>query len=138
MATPISQCSVFIQIWIDTNAVQAGQTKGIYLVDNRTSGGSQNEGSVNLQTNCTRGSFICWTIIPIDPNFVASGGSVQIQSIGNSNVWGDSGQPQRVDSWNFTGQAQSGTSGNYALGLNVQAPGGSGISLSINPGIAAH
>lgn len=136
MATPMSQCSVFIQIWVDTNAIQAGQTKGVYLVDNCVSNnGSQREGSASLQTKCMKGSFISWTILPIDPNF---GGSMQIQSIGNSNVWGDSGQPQRVDDHSFTGQAQNNTSSTYALGLNIQLAGGSGMSLQLNPGITAY
>lgn len=93
MTTPVSQCSVFIQVWIDTNAVQAGSTKGIYMVDNRTSAGSKNEGACTLNTAVTKNSNICWTVMPIDPNFTAAGGTLQLQSIGNSNAWGPSGQP---------------------------------------------
>lgn len=135
MATPISNCSVFIQIWIDTNSVQNGSTTGVYLVDNRVSAGSQNEGSANLQTACTMNSYICWQIFAIDPNFVSSGGNVAIQSIGNSNAWGNSGQPQLVNSTAATGQAQNAGTANYQLNLNVQSPGQSGMTLQLTAGV---
>lgn len=34
---------------------------------------------------------ICWMVLPSDPNFTAAGGMVQMQSIGDSNAWGQSG-----------------------------------------------
>lgn len=135
MAVPITNCSVFIQIWIDTNAVQAGSTRGIYLVDNRVSNGSQNEGSATLQTACTKNSFICWQVFAIDPNYTAIGGSVAIQSIGNSNAWGNSGQPQLMNSGTATGQAQNSGSASYSINLNVQSPGLSGITLTVNASV---
>ncbi len=136
MAVPITQCSVFIQIWVDTNAAQAGTTKGIYLVDNRVSSGSQNEGSANLQTACTLNSYICWQVFAVDPNFTSIGGSVAIQQIGNSNAWGDSGQPQMLNATTFTGQVENAGSASYSLNLNLQSPGQSGITLAVNPGVS--
>lgn len=136
MTTPVSQCTVFIQVWVDTNAVQAGSTNGVYMVDNRTSRGSQKEGSGTLQTSCTMNSNICWTVLPIDPNFTAAGGMIGMQSIGNSNAWGSSGQPQRIDGVTFTGTAQNPGTANYQMGINVQLPGKSGITLSLNPTVA--
>ena len=130
MSTPITNCSVFIQIWIDTNSATNGSTKGVYLVDNRVSSGSQNEGSVNLQTACTKGSYICWQVFAIDPNFTAIGGSVAIQSIGNSNAWGNSGQPQLVGAA-ATGQVQNSGTATYQINLNVQSPGQSGITIQV-------
>jgi hypothetical protein len=135
MAVPISQCSVFIQIWIDTNAVQNGSTRGIYLVDNRVSSGSQNEGSASLQTACTLNSYICWQLFAIDPNYTSIGGKVEIQSIGNSNAWGSSGQPQSVNSGVFTGQAQNTGTAPYVINLTVQSPGKSGITLKVQAGV---
>jgi hypothetical protein len=133
MAIPITQCSVFIQIWIDTNSVQAGTTKGIYLVDNRVSSGSQNEGNVGLRTACTLSSYICWQVFAIDPNFTSIGGSIGIQQIGNSNAWGNSGQPQMVNNTTFTGQVQNLGAAGYQININVQNPGMSGMTLMINP-----
>lgn len=138
MTTPVSQCTVFIQIWVDTNAVQAGSTKGIYMVDNRTSRGSQKEGSGTLQTSCTMNSTICWEVLPIDPNFTAAGGMVQMQSIGNSNAWGPSGQPQRIDNTTFTGTAQNAGNASYNMGINVQLPGQSGMTLNLNPSVSVN
>lgn len=138
MTTPVSQCTVFIQVWIDTNAVQAGSAKGIYMVDNRISRGSQKEGSGALQTAVTRNANICWTVLPIDPNFTALGGMVQMQSIGNSNAWGSSGQPQMIDATTFTGTAQNAGTASYNMGINVQLPGKSGITLSLNPSMTVN
>lgn len=138
MTTPVSQCTVFIQVWVDTNAVQAGSSTGIYMVDNRTSEGSAKEGSGALQTEVTKNANICWTVMPIDPNFTTVGGAIELQSIGNSNAWGSSGQPQRLNATTFTGTAQNTGSANYALGLNVQSPGKSGVTLSLNPGVTVN
>jgi hypothetical protein len=135
MPVPISQCSVFIQIWVDTNSAQAGTTKGIYLVDNRISSGSQNEGTATLQTACTNNSYICWQVFAVDPNFAAIGGNLSIQSIGNSNAWGNSGQPQSLNANTFTGQVQNGGTANYQLSLNLQSPGLSGMTLTVNPSV---
>jgi hypothetical protein len=133
MSVPVSQCSVFIQIWVDTNSVQNGQTKGIYLVDNRVSSGSQNEGSASLQTACTLNSYICWQILAIDPNYTAGGGTVAIQQIGNSNAWGMSGQPEILNPTTFTGQVQNAGQAGYSININVQNPGMSGITIQIKP-----
>jgi len=135
MAVPLTQCSVFIQIWIDTNSAQVSTTKGIYLVDNRVSSGSQNEGSATLQTACTLNSYICWQVFSVDPNFVAAGGNVSIQQIGNSNAWGNSGQPQQLNSTTFTGQVQNPGSANYQININLQSPGQSGITLMVSPSV---
>ena len=75
---------------------------------------------------------ICWMVLPIDPNFTAAGGMVQMQSIGNSNAWGPSGQPQRIDNTTFTGTAQNAGNASYNTGINVQLPGQSGMTLNLN------
>ncbi|MFN9623758.1 MAG: hypothetical protein ACK587_13150 [Cyanobacteriota bacterium] len=135
MSFPVSQCSVFIQIWVDTNSAKANSTEGIYIVDNRVSSGSSLEGTSSLMTTCTLNSFICWQVFSIDPNFEAMGGNLQIQQIGNSNAWGASGQPQMVNATTFTGQVQNGGEAGYQIVLNMQQPGGSGITLRVNPNI---
>ena len=133
MAIPTTQCSVQIQIWVDTNATQAGSTRGVYVVDNRVTSGSQNEGSATLTTACTQNSFICWQVFTVDPKTTAG---AQIQSISNSNAWGPSGQPQAAsDNPNaFTGQAQNAGSASYSVTLNVIAGGGTGIPVTLSLG----
>jgi hypothetical protein len=132
---PISSATVFIQIWVDTNSVQGGQTTGIYLADNRVSSGSQNEGSASLQTSCTKSSIIAWQIFAIDPNFEGAGGSLQISQIGNSNAWGQSGQPESLNTNTWTGQAQNAGQASYQISINVALPGQNGISTNVNPSI---
>lgn len=138
MTTPVSQCTVFIQVWVDTNAVQAGSAKGIYIINNRIARGRRKEGAGKLQTAVTRNANICWTVLPIDPNFTAAGGSIQMQSIGNSNAWGSSGQPQMIDATTFTGTAQNAGTASYNMGINVHLPGKSGITLSLNPSVTVN
>ncbi|WP_437691780.1 hypothetical protein [Sorangium sp. So ce176] len=135
MAIPTTQCSVQIQIWVDTNAIQNGSARGVYLVDNRVTSGSQNEGSANLVTACTQNSSICWQVLTVSP---CTASSVQIQSIGNSQAWGASGQPQIApDNPNaFTGQAQAAGSSSYQLSINVIAGGGSGTTVILNPSVS--
>lgn len=135
-STTPSDCDVFIQIWVDGNATQLGQTTGIYLVDNGGKPGT--EGGTGLNTVCTTGSLICWTVMPVDPNFVAKGGSLQLQSVGNSSAWGDSGQPNEFDSLNFIGTAETVGSASYQVTINVCAPGGSGMTLFVNPAITVN
>ena len=139
MPVTIAQCSVFIHIWIDTNSAQAGTTKGIYLIDNRVSSGSQNEGSPTLTTACTLNSYICWQVYAVDPNFTAIGGVVAIQQIGNSNAWGNSGQPEQATGGAFTGQVQNAGTASYQITFTVQSPGQSGITIPVtaNMSVAA-
>jgi len=115
-----SNCNVFIQAWVDVNAiVQGGGTAGVWLVDNRVSSGSTGDGSAGLTTACSNGSSLCWEIIAIDPN--ADVTQLQIQQIGNSNAWGNTGQPEPTDGTNtvFTGQVQNTGTAPYNLVLNV-------------------
>jgi hypothetical protein len=115
-----SSCNVFIQAWVDVNPIIQGQgTKGVYLVDNRVSSGSQNEGTAGLTTACTNGSYVCWEIVAVDPN--ADLEQFQIQQIGSSNAWGNTGQPEATDGTGtvFTGQVQNTGTASYNLVLNV-------------------
>lgn len=127
--------TVFIQIWVDINAVQNGSTAGVYMVDNRVGNGSQNEGSAGLSTQVTNGSTIQWNVYNID---ASSAAVVSIVDIGNCNVWGAGGQPEAAASESFVGQAQSTGSAGYAITINVQKQVGSaGISITLNPSISA-
>ena len=127
--------TVFIQIWVDINAVQNGSTRGVYMVDNRVGNGSQNEGSPALSTKVTNGSTIQWSIYNIDANSAAL---LSIVDIGNCAVWGAGGQPEVGTGGAFIGQAQVVGEANYPININVQKQVGSaGITISLNPSITA-
>lgn len=121
MAAPTpANCNVFIEAWVDVNAiVQGGGTTGVWLVDNRVSSGSTGDGTAGLTTSCSNGSNLCWSVVAIDPN--ADITQLQIQQIGNSNAWGNSGQPEATDGTDtvFTGQVQNTGTASYNLVLNV-------------------
>ena len=66
---PPSTCTIFIQIWVDVNMLATNNPeKGCYVVDNRNNY-SQYEGSCQLQTYVASGSKVCWSILPIDPQY---------------------------------------------------------------------
>ena len=54
---PPSECTVFINIWVDVNATKSGETQGIYCVNNQAENQnpSQNEGTPNLITTVGQG-----------------------------------------------------------------------------------
>ena len=135
MAIQPSQCSVFIQIWVDTNALQNGQTIGVYLVDNNLNHGSSSEGTVNLNTNVPNGTSICWSLLNISPT---SNTILQIQNFGNASVFGASGTPQQVNATTWTGQVQQTGGANYNINFSAQIPGQSGITTSVNPALSVH
>jgi hypothetical protein len=122
--------SVFVQIWVDTNALTNGSTKGVYVVDNRVSAGSQNEGSTNLATAATNGSYVNWQVFNIDPTSTTP---ISIQSLSNSRAWGPSGQPQSdTTNGGFTGQLQETGNAPYSVTFNASKGGGSGITTTVN------
>jgi hypothetical protein len=127
-----TSCTTFIQIWVDTNALQNGSTQGVYLVDNRVNNGSSNEGTPSLSTGVTTGTNICWEIFNVDLNSTTQ---LQIQSISNASVFGASGQPQVApnNANAFTGTAQSAGNATYQITFNAFAPGGSGITTTVSP-----
>lgn len=135
MNIPVNSCTTFVQIWVDTNALQNGSTRGVYLVDNRLNDGSGNEGTPNLATNVTNGTNICWQVFNIDPNSTVE---LDIQSISNASVFGASGQPEAVGdgSGAFTGQVQAAGSASYTINFTAQS--GSGISTNVTPSLVVH
>ena len=135
MAIPASSCSTFVQIWVDTNALQNGQTTGVYLVDNNLNNGSGNEGTVNLQTNVPVGTNICWSLLNVNPS---SNTILQIQNFGNASVFGASGTPQQVNATSWTGQVQAAGNSQYNINFSAQIPGQSGITTNVNPSLSVH
>ena len=128
-----SSCSIFVQIWVDSNALVNGQTTGVYLVDNNLNNGSANEGTVNLMTKVAVGTNICWQLLNVDPN---SQVQLQIQNFGNASVFGASGTPQQVNASTWTGQVQAqGTNVPYNINFSAQIPGSSGITTTVTPSL---
>ena len=125
-----SECSVFVQIWVDTNAVQTGSTTGIYLIDSNHNNGSSNEGSTQLNTNVPTNSKICWQVLPIDVNFT---GELSIANFSNAAVFGASGTPKAVNATTWTGQVEDDGVDGYSITINIQSEGGSGITATVNP-----
>jgi hypothetical protein len=130
-----SDCNVFIQIWVDTDALQNGSTNGVYLVDNYLNHGSTNEGTPNLHSNVTTNSKICWTILNVNTN---SDTQLSLQNFGNAGIWGASGTPQQYSATQWTAQAQVNGNDYYNITFNAQSGGGSGITSSVNPSMNVH
>ncbi|MBV9110747.1 MAG: hypothetical protein JO306_15150 [Gemmatimonadetes bacterium] len=135
MAIPPTSCSVFIQVWVDTNALENGQTTGVYLVDNNLNHGSSNEGTVNLQTTVPVGTKICWSLLNVVPT---SNTILKIQNFGDAGVFGASGTPQQVNATTWTGQVQRAGTANYNINFSAQIPGASGITTTVSPSLSVH
>ncbi|MCG7622265.1 MULTISPECIES: hypothetical protein [unclassified Epibacterium] len=130
-----SDCTIFVQIWVDTDALVNGQTTGVYLVDNNLNHGSANEGSVNLMTAVPVGTNICWSLLNVDPT---SDTILSIQNFGNAGVFGASGTPQQVNATTWTGTVQAQGEDRYAINFSAQIPGKSGITTSVDPTLSVH
>jgi hypothetical protein len=120
-AIPIDECDVFIQIWVDSRAVnESSGSNGVYLVDNTVANGAAHEGSASLTTVCPKGTGVCWQVLPVDPSEEQS--DFTIQAIGNSSAWGSDGQPKATSKpWIWTGKVEEAGSSSYGLSVNVYA-----------------
>ncbi len=129
-----SSATVFIQVWVDINAIQNGSTKGVYAVDNRVGQGSTGEGSTGLATHVTNGSTIQWNVYNIDPTSTVV---PAITAIGNAAVFGAGGQPQNDGTGAYVGQVQQTGQSSYQITFNVQKqPGSAGITVNFSPSLA--
>jgi hypothetical protein len=94
---PLS-CTVFIQIWVDVNMLATDNPeKGCYVVDNKNKY-SEFEGSCQLQTNVVSGTKVCWSILPVDPQYR---GKLTINSINVEFAYNDPPLPYNdsLDIW---------------------------------------
>ncbi|HYI13495.1 MAG TPA: hypothetical protein VEK57_30910 [Thermoanaerobaculia bacterium] len=130
MAVTPTSCSTFVQIWVDSTAVQEGTTNGVYLVDNMLLHGSTNEGTPNLTTQLTLNSNICWSLLNVDPNSTTV---LSFQEFGNSNAYGPDGTPKPFNSTNYTGQVQNVGASSYSIKFNVLPASGNGITVTVSP-----
>ncbi|HEY0314227.1 MAG TPA: hypothetical protein VGC56_17265 [Allosphingosinicella sp.] len=129
--------TAYIQVWVDTNAVQTGSTAGIYLVDNRTDEpGSQpsSEGTATLTTGVPQGSKVYWSIYNIDPTSTLP--KPKLNAIGSSPVWGSAGQPENDGTGVFVGTAAAAGTDSYSIDLIVTQTGGSLVQCTVNPSIS--
>lgn len=125
-----SECGVFVQIWVDTNALQNGSTTGVYLVDSNHNNGSSHEGTPSLNTNVSTNTKICWQVLNTNKNW---DGELSIQNFSNAGVFGAGGTPTQVDPSTWTGQVQANGSDTYEVTFNAQPSGGTGISTTATP-----
>lgn len=128
-----SECSIFIQIWVDTNALQNGSTNGVYLVDSNNNNGSSQEGTTSLITDATTNSKICWTILNTNIN---SDVQLSIANFSNASVFGAGGTPQQYQLNIWTGQVQANGEAQYSITFNAEK--GVGITTTVNPTLSVH
>lgn len=121
MAIAPNQCTVFVQVWVDVNGLKQNTTNGCYAVCNRSQQ-STGEGTANLYTNVITGSNICWSVIPIDPQYT---GMFTITAVGAESGWATPPAPVPGSPNLFTGQLTVST-----VGGNVN----SNIQFSYNNG----
>lgn len=126
---PISpnQCTVFVQIWVDVNALQQNSTTGCYAVTNRANN-TQGEGTANLNMNVITGSNVCWSVLPIDPQYT---GDFTITAVGAQTGWNVPPQPVPGSPNMFTGQLTLSTVGGTVDSNVGFSYNGGGISNTI-------
>ena len=130
-----SECAIFVQIWVDTNALQNGSTTGVYLVDSNHHNGSSGEGTPGLATHAALNDKICWTVLSDNVNW---DGDVSIQNFGNAGVFGAGGTPKSVDGSTWTGQVMKAGSDQYTITFNAEPSGGTGITTEVNPSLVVN
>lgn len=107
-------CTVFIQIWVDINALTVGGITGCYAVDNLQGSG---EGSPNLTSSVPSNTNICWQVLPIDPQY---SGTLSITQIAAPSGWQyqPAAYSKGQDVW--TGAvSKTSTSGNIAKNVTI-------------------
>ena len=109
-----TNCTVFIQVWVDVNALAVGQITGCYAVDNLQGAG---EGTSSLVSKVATNTSICWQVLPIDPQYA---GDLSITQISAPSGWQN--QPRAFSSgqdvWTGT-VSKSSTGGIIAQSLTI-------------------
>lgn len=128
MAIQPSQCTVFIQVWVDVNGLQQGSTQGCYAVSNRCNN-SKGEGTADLTTEVITGSFVCWAVLPVDPQYT---GLFAITGVGTESGWAQPPAPVPGEPNVFTGQvAQSTVGGDVNSNIVFSYNGGNQITVTL-------
>lgn len=124
---PTNECTVFVQVWVDVNALQQNSTVGCYVVCNESQS-STGEGTAGLTTNVITGSNVCWTVLPIDPQYA---GDFTITNIGVASGWSTPPLPIANNPGAFTGQLTQSTVGGNVNSDIVFSYNGSGSSVTV-------
>ena len=128
MAIQPSQCTVFIQVWVDVNGLQQGSTQGCYAVSNRCNN-SKGEGTADLTTEVITGSFVCWAVLPVDPQY---NGLFKITGVGTESGWAQPPAPVPGEPNVFTGQvAQSTVGGDVNSNIVFSYNGGNQMTVTL-------
>lgn len=107
MAIAPNQCTVFVQVWVDVNGLAQGETTGCYAVSNRSQE-STGEGTASLTTKVVTSSNVCWSVVPIDPQY---NGDFAITAVGAESGWATPPAPVHGSPNLFTGQLTTSTVG---------------------------
>lgn len=98
---------MFVQVWVDVNALAQGSTAGCYAVCNRSQQ-SSGQGTPNLNASVVTGSNVCWSVVPIDPQY---NGFFSITGVGAQSGWAQPPLPVAGSANTFTGQLTTATVG---------------------------
>ena len=127
MSIPTNQCTVFVQVWADTNSLKQGSTNGCYAVSNKSQQ-SSGEGTANLTTQVITGSNVCWSVLPIDPQY---NGDFTITQVGAQSGWSTPPAPVNGAPNMFTGQLTTSTVGGNVNSNIVFSYNGGGQSITV-------
>lgn len=127
MSIPTNQCTVFVQVWADVNSMSQGSTAGCYAVCNRSQD-SVGEGTACLNTKVVSGSNVCWSVVPIDPQY---NGDFTITAVGTQSGWATPPAPVPGSPNMFTGKVENATVGG-TINSNIQfSYNGGGESITV-------
>lgn len=128
MSIAPNQCTVFVQVWVDVNALSQGSTSGCYAVSNRSQQ-SSGEGTANLHTDVITSSNVCWAVLPIDPQYT---GDFSITNIGAQSGWEQPPAPVAGMPNVFTGKLTKSTvGGNVNSNIQFSYNGGNEITVTL-------
>lgn len=128
MSISPQQCTVFVQVWVDVNGLEQGSTSGCYAVSNKCQS-STGEGTANLTTQVITGSYVCWAVLPIDPQY---NGDFTITNVGVESGWAQPPAPVSGQPNVFTGQvAQSTVGGKINSNIQFSYNGGNQITVTL-------
>jgi hypothetical protein len=127
MSIAANQCTVFVQVWADINSLKQGTTSGCYAVSNKSQQ-STGEGTANLTTQVITGSNVCWSVLPIDPQF---NGDFTITQVGAQSGWATPPAPVVGFPNLFTGQLTTSTVGGNVNSNIVFSFNGGGKSITV-------
>lgn len=126
------ECTTFIRIWVDADALHPGSADGIHVADNRSDMGSRLQGTSMLSSCVRAGGRICWEMFNISPT---SDVVLRIRSITTSALFAPDAQPRPApdNADAYTAIATHPGSDTYAIAFDVIRPGQSAMRFRITP-----